>query len=153
MKCRCFNDWNAAATFLRDQRGCDICGIVQSTHGTTVHTTALAADTIFSSTDGVNTQRDTNQAINRAGLCPEAGAGEASLVADRSEGGSKAASEGRPQEQPGDQSEKKGDRVSTALRHRPFRRSTAFLVGHRNRLEDKASAVCDFLVHVDQAST
>ena len=40
--------------------------------------------------------------------------------------------------------------TSTAIRDRPFRRSTAFLVGHRNRLEAKALSVCDFLVHVEQ---
>lgn len=47
---------------------------------------------------------------------------------------------------------KKGgiDRPSVAVRHRPFRRSTAFFVGHHNRLGNEALELCDFLVHVEQ---
>lgn len=43
--------------------------------------------------------------------------------------------------------------ASTAVRRRPFRQSTAFLVGHRNRLEEEALRVCDFLVHIEQVRT
>lgn len=40
--------------------------------------------------------------------------------------------------------------TSVAVRRRPFRRNTAFLVGHRNRLGEEALRVCDFLVHIEQ---
>jgi len=40
--------------------------------------------------------------------------------------------------------------ASTPVRRRPFRRSTAFVVGHRNRLEEEALSVCDFLVHIEK---
>lgn len=74
---------------------------------------------------------------------------------DRFEGGFRGGSDEGTEERSGAQERgKRGggelEYASTAVRHRPFRKSTAFLVGHRNRLDDKALDVCDFLVHVEQ---
>ncbi|CAM9929285.1 unnamed protein product [Discosporangium mesarthrocarpum] len=40
--------------------------------------------------------------------------------------------------------------LSMAVHLRPFRGSTAFLVGHNNTLEQDALGLCDYLVHVQQ---
>lgn len=161
MKYRCFHDWAAAASFLRTERGCDLCGIVRQSTPTRKQSVPTESRTIAAH------GRQDARAFD-ADRCPAAYAGtvsdgidDASDVGKKPTERSKEISEETYAEKPEELSEEntseeeprdgKGvDRRSIAVRHRPFRRSTAFLVGHHNRLGLEALGLCDLLVHVEQ---
>ena len=173
---RCFEDWESAATFLRTEKGCDLCGIVAQnrnaptssapppSEGSVAAASPRAAVTENAHPEGGEVTDNTGAAGSRSSGREH---GKVSAVEQRT---NDAAAEGAedqspssstpspPAEQPlessqeGQEHESKDSTAaaSTAVRRRPFRRSTAFLVGHRNRLEEEALRVCDFLVHIEQ---
>lgn len=163
MKYRCFHDWAAAASFLRTERGCDLCGIVRQSTPTRKQNVSTESRTIAA-------HGRQNAGAFDTGRCPAACAGTVSDGIDEEDAPDiwedpterpKEISEETSAEKPGELSEEntseeeqrdgKGvDPRSIAVRHRPFRRSTAFLVGHHNRLGHEALGLCDFLVHVEQ---
>lgn len=180
MRYRCFEDWESAATFLRTEKGCDLCGIVAQSKsasvdsapppsGSAVWAAKAASPRAATAADAVTGDvRDTAGAAGASGsLSASREHGELSAVEQRTSGAVVEMPEERRQssstppssaEQPRrssheDQECGSRDRAvaaSIAVRRRPFRRSTAFLVGHRNRLEEEALRVCDFLVHIEQ---
>jgi len=234
VRCRCFDDWETAATFLRTERSCDLCGIVaqdrlspaasttavasaaeagspgdaataavvtgSTHHGGTATENSEAASFGVMYTSTSRNSRTAPPAIEQCPTLPDDGSGDADNCDERISPPPPSPSpsplplpsvQPPPKQGDGDndgvRGEKEGtggstggrgrgdgnnsDRVSsnaaasseaptasiastgsTAVRHRPFRRSTAFLVGHRNRLEDEALNACDFLVHVEQVS-
>lgn len=146
MICRWFRDSKSAAKFLRTERGCDLCGIVSlSTPAARPQASTLPAVTSMPTpasevcggvTDSCH-EIDIGTSPARMMSCGGDSSGQPGETPDQGFGEH---SEGR----------KEARTASTAVRHRPFRRSTAFFVGHRNRLADDALDVCDFFVHVEQ---
>lgn len=152
VKYRCFHDWAAAASFLRTERGCDLCGIVRQSTPTRAQNVPTESRTM-----PVLEQQDTG--TFDADGCPvpcdgtvSDGDDEASNVGENPAERPQETSEETSAEKPEELSEENMgvDRRSIAVRHRPFRRSTAFLVGHHGRLGHEALGLCDFLVHVEQ---
>ncbi|CAM9692211.1 unnamed protein product [Hapterophycus canaliculatus] len=187
---RCFDDWESAAAFLKNEKNCDLCGIVGQTpsrnaippRGRGVPQGKLgpadAAATAAGATAGdalgdmdgiggsaMSTCSTSYSAGKMQPVCRYSpGDSErselkspANTSSSEGEGGKEG---GRGRDLHADVSargkgKKRGDAddqilSSTPVRRRPFRRSTAFLVGHQNRLGDDALDVCDFLVHVEQ---
>ncbi|CAM9326520.1 unnamed protein product [Ectocarpus fasciculatus] len=191
LRYRCFDDWETAATFLRDERGCDLCGVVNQSQiqpqrrdspggreppqsasapprGSLVpgaEPESTTAGTNFAAQGESGSGVDSSSAslpLAKTPSAAEQGAGSAAsalseerLRRSSSSVSSSSEEERFPEEGLREGSNKK-DRptvlASAAVRRRPFRRSTAFLVGHGNRLEHDALDVCDFFVHVEQAS-
>ncbi|CAM9543052.1 unnamed protein product, partial [Laminaria digitata] len=197
VKYRWFGDWESAATFLRLERGCDLCGIVQasfsisdrpaaSSSGKTVvaaMTDSKMPPSASPSTAATIANATPSTAATIASTTPSTAATTASTAPStaattansrQNDERSEQRSEERSEERSGEAGEIRRGGVgvgvgtagtaaaaaaavgcdysydSLAVRDRPFRRSTAFLVGHRNRLEANALDVCDFLVHVEQ---
>ncbi|CAM9408851.1 unnamed protein product [Pylaiella littoralis] len=177
---RCFDDWDSAATFLRAEKGCDLCGVVSQSRITSTslsspsrgvvaapvkseYAAATAAVTESGNPgdaeeySGAGSVRSTCTG-RETGKMPAVEGYTTGAALERCEGSSTSSSLRTPGEismREGQEnqrgSDSKGRRLlSTPVRRRPFRRSTAFLVGHRNRLEDEALDVCDFLVHAEQ---
>ncbi|CAM9705021.1 unnamed protein product [Sphacelaria rigidula] len=173
MNYRCFDDWTSAAAFLALEKKCDLCGIVPPPSAATTPTADLStsvlpiaavSDESTAELTAVknatprrqeNEERGNDPRFHSSGTvpvpfpvavpvisCAEDTKGTVMKYADTVE--NDCCSSGKFCRRRG-----AGNR-STAVRRRPFRRSTAFLVGHRNRLEGPALEVCDFLVHVDQ---
>lgn len=187
---RCFEDWESAATFLRTEKGCDLCGIVAQSRNTPPGTcgappssgsaaspveaapprAAGAAGAVMENADPEEVEEKDNTGAAGPGSPTPASPEQGKLPAAVEQLADDAVAEGaeeRPSlptpSSPTDQSlessqegpergnkDRRAVAASTAVRRRPFRRSTAFLVGHRNRLEGEALRVCDFLVHVEQ---
>lgn len=151
VKYRCFDDWLSAAAFLRLEKNCELCGIVRPPTAETQLNVPLS--TVAPETSVAKTRPEGTSADYGAACCHDAttSVGGTPAAYGTSSGAARMSSEilsiGHGVESVG-----KGDRDhrSIAVRHRPFRRNTAFVVGHRNRLEDRALAVCDFLVHIEQ---
>lgn len=175
---RRFDDWDSAATFLRTENGCDLCGIVFQSHNAStgislpprgasparLGSPAVAAAVAESAHPGdkenggassissTTTSRETATIPAFEGCTP----GACSEILE--EASSSSSSLMSPECLRGEQRRRRGRGgdikdcalPSTPVRRRPFRRSTAFLVGHRNRLEGEALDVCDFLVHIEQ---
>lgn len=181
MQYRCFDDWDSAATFLRAEKGCDLCGVVSQSR---IASTSLSSPSrgvvaapvkseYAAATAAVTESGNPGDAEEYSGAgsvrstCTGRETGKMPAVEgyttgaalERCEGSSTSSSSLRT---PGEISMREGQEkqrgsdskgrrlLSTPVRRRPFRRSTAFLVGHRNRLEDEALDVCDFLVHAEQ---
>lgn len=175
---RCFDDWDSAATFLRTEQGCDLCGIVLQSRNTStvvspppqgaaprkkigscgVAAAVTASDQFRGEKENSGAGSTSSATTNReAGNMPAVEGpttGTSSEICEESSSSPSLLSpEGCLQEENESQTggDSKGRTLpSTPVRRRPFRKSTAFLVGHRNRLEDEALDVCDFLVHVEQ---
>lgn len=191
---RCFDSWESAAAFLKNEKGCDLCGIVAqapsrhalSPGSRTVSECKLGPSGTAVSTDvAVKDAPHGTEGVGASGRSTPSTTGAhsvgktAPLVGDspgvsqpsqlRSSAhmssslslseGEREGEDGRDLDanvpSAGGMSRRGGhaegrNLTSTAVRRRPFRRSTAFLVGHRNRLGEEALNVCDFLVHVEQ---
>ena len=145
MSYRWFGDWASAANFLRTDRGCDLCGIVPSNkHPAPTADSPVALDV----SGGGGIARPNYGRVASTELAAAAPAGKMESEHASTSGASSGAAR---QQRFGDGCpEGRASWNSIAVRRRPFRRSTAFLVGHRNRLDDEALEHCDFLVHVKQ---
>lgn len=140
---RCFSDWATAANFLRTERGCDLCGVVSPGAPTASTASADTQAVVAPGCPGEVCLATVEEFTRGAHAAPAILEGEhvprssASSVVAIQQKKSQVGNSGR------------ASRTSTAVRHRPFRRNTAFLVGHRNRLTEEALELCDFLVHVE----
>ncbi|CAM9600971.1 unnamed protein product [Ectocarpus sp. 13 AM-2016] len=191
LRYRCFHDWETAATFLRDEKGCDLCGVVNQSQiqpqrrdspvvreppppvpprGSVVPGSApesTTSATNFAAQGESEPGVDSSSASLPLAKIAAAEQGAGSAASELSEEGilwsssflspppSSQEEERVPEERLRGASNKKDRPIvqaSTAMRRRPFRRSTAFLVGHGNRLDHEALDVCDFFVHVEMAS-
>ncbi|CAM9208814.1 unnamed protein product [Ectocarpus sp. 4 AP-2014] len=183
LRYRCFDDWETAATFLRDEKGCDLCGVLNQSQiplgcepppaapprgrvGPGSAPESATAATNFPAQGESEPGVDSSSASLPLAKIATDEQGAGSAASELSEEGllrsssslspssSSQEEERVPEERLRGGSNKK-DRptvlASTAVRRRPFRRSTAFLVGHGNRLDHEALDVCDFFVHVEQA--
>lgn len=161
MSYQCFDDWKSAAAFLALEKNCDLCGIVPppqhplaaSIPSPDIPSNPACVKPATPTTPTVSTPGeegppcDLNCHRPEAAVAPEAGTKDMKEAFSRERDGESAFSCSSRSSS----SEKGCCRVSTAVHRRPFRRSTAFVVGHRNRLENEALGVCDYLVHVEQA--
>eukprot|EP00904_Undaria_pinnatifida_P014106 jgi/Undpi1/9826/HiC_scaffold_27.g12280.m1 len=148
VKYRCFGDWESAATFLRLEAGCDL-----SVVGMAVEHDAekRSQERSEESSEEDQKREDEERPEERSGDNQERVEEISGKDQEQSEERSGKARERRRVDVGTSECEYSSECfTSTAIRDRPFRRSTAFLVGHRNRLEAKALSVCDFLVHVEQ---
>lgn len=201
MRYRCFQDWESAGTFLRTEKGCDLCGIVAQSPNTSGGSAPPPSGSAASALKAASPRAaaagsavaenahpedgDVEDNTAPAGCCDSAPTSSSTptspehqklpAVEQHADGavterpGERSSSSTAPQSSSmiieqagveGSQADRewynKDDRAavaaSIAVRRRPFRRSTAFVVGHRNRLEEEALRVCDFLVHVEQVT-
>ncbi|CAM9220637.1 unnamed protein product [Scytosiphon promiscuus] len=163
---RCFDDWESAAAFLKNEKDCDLCGIVgQTASRKTLPPGSPDAPQRRSGPASPAAATDVAVGKDPSGMDGMSASGLGTSPSRHSAGNARSSfgdnfsssktSELRSSPQMS-LSEGEGGGVedrsltSTAVRRRPFRRSTAFLVGHRNRLGTEALDVCDFLVHVEQ---
>lgn len=144
---RCFDDWTSAAAYLRIEKQCDLCGIV-STSLKVSGRRRIREDCIKNSSnticwdDKIHTYDSSST-----------GLGGVSTSVEKKEESNVAPVDLDSTQQGIQSSEELTSFHPIAVRHRPFRRSTAFIVGHRNHLVEEELAVCDFLVYVEQVST